>query len=63
LYPDTLLMLFMMSWIFLVKFFISFIFKIISFTNSNSLTSSFPVYVHVIFSSCSIALGRNSMTI
>jgi hypothetical protein len=60
LHPATLLKLFMVSRSFLVEFFWSSRYKIMSSANRNSLTTSFPVCIPFIYSSCLTALVRNS---
>jgi hypothetical protein len=62
LYPATWLKLFMVSKSFLVEFFRSFWYKIMSSANRDSLTSSLPICIPLISSSCHIALSRNSKT-
>jgi hypothetical protein len=59
LYPATLLKLCMISRSFLVEFFRSFRYKIMSYINKDSLTSYFPVYIPFISSSCLISLAKN----
>jgi hypothetical protein len=63
LHPATLLNLFMLSRRVLVEVFGSFRYKIMLSVNRNSLTSSLPIHVPFISSSCLIALARKSKTI
>jgi hypothetical protein len=60
LYSPTLLKLFMVSRRFLVEFFQSFRYKIMSSANRDSLSTSLPICIHFICSSYLIALARNS---
>jgi hypothetical protein len=62
LYPPTLLKVFIMSSNFLVEFSRSFKYKIMSSENRDDLTSSLPIWIHFISSSCFTALVRNSRT-
>jgi hypothetical protein len=52
LYPDTLLKLFMVSMSFWVEFFGSLRYKIMSSVNRDSLTTSLPICIPFISSSC-----------
>jgi hypothetical protein len=60
LYTITLLKLFVVSRSFLMEFFGSFRYKIMSSANRDSLTTSFPICIPFISSSYLIALSRNS---
>jgi hypothetical protein len=61
-YPAILLKLFMVSRSFGVEFFTSFRYKIMSFANRDSLTTSLLICVAFISSSYILALDRNSKT-
>jgi hypothetical protein len=52
----------MVSWSFLVEFFGSLRYRIISSANRDILTVSLPIYIPCISSSCLSALDRNSST-
>jgi hypothetical protein len=58
LYPANFLKLFMVSRSFLVEFFGSFWYKVLSPMKRDSLTSSLPIYISFISSSCLISLAR-----
>jgi hypothetical protein len=58
LYPANLLKLFMVSRDFLVESFSSFRYKIISSAKRDSLTSTLPICIPFISSSCLITLAR-----
>jgi hypothetical protein len=63
LHIDILLLCYKSLWcvrVFLVECLVSFRYKIISSANRDNLTSSFPILIHFISSSCLIALPRNS---
>jgi hypothetical protein len=63
LYPVILLRLFMISRSFSVEFFGSLMYRIMLSTNRDILTVSLPSCILYIYSSCLIALARNSMTL
>jgi hypothetical protein len=62
LYTATLVKLFMESRSFWVEFLVSVMYKIVSSVNRDSLTTSFAIGIHLIFSSSLISLTRNSKT-
>jgi hypothetical protein len=63
LYLDTLLKLFVVSMSFWLDFFGSLRYMIKASVNRNNLTISLPICIPFIFSSCLIALARNSRTL
>jgi hypothetical protein len=62
LYPATFMKLFIVSRGFWGEFLGSLIYKIISSVNRDNLTTSLPIYIPFISSSCLIALARKSKT-
>jgi hypothetical protein len=62
LYPVTLLKLFTVSRIFWVEVFGSLKYRIMSSANRDTLAISSPICIPFIYSSCLIALARNSKT-
>jgi hypothetical protein len=62
LYPAILLKLFVLSRSFWVEFFGSLRYRIILSANRDIMTVSLPICIPFIYSSCLIALARNSRT-
>jgi hypothetical protein len=62
LYPSTLVKLLMVPTNYLEEFFGFFRYKFMSSANRNTLATYFPICIPFIYSSCLIALAKNSKT-